>query len=308
MQQNSNADGSQDGNAADVAFVPEPVCLFATFTPEGQLAPHTIYYLSELSSCGFSLHVALSGAQRLPDKLPSTLEKAAVTFWPRPNAGLDFGAWRHLIAQGCATGARKVLLANDSVFGPFSDLAPVFRDMAASGADVWGMVQSRAVLPHLQSWFLCFENGSFHAPALQRLFRQAFDGMTRDEVVWHGELGLAIACQAACLRTAARWSDRRLPFRKTATINPMHGRWRHLLHTGQVPFVKIELLRDNPFAVHSARDCQRHLPRKNNGFNPAWIEDFLEKNPARPERLRANLKGKILYNMVEELTGGFRRP
>lgn len=285
--------------------MPDNICLFAAFVPDGVIPPHTIYYLSELKLSGFTICAAFAGIEKLSTESVSFLQSENITYHLRPNTGHDFGSWQFLIRNGCATDATRVLLANDSVFGPFRSLTPVFRHMEQGPADVWGMVASRAVTPHIQSWFVCFERNSFSSAPVRRVFGQNFTDMTRDELIWHGELGLAIACHAAGLRMEALYSDlHRRGGRLTAT-NPMHSHWRHLLDTGTVPFIKTELLRDNPYHLRSVNDWEQALP-DNSSFSPEWIRTFLRTHPRQQKSRPSNLKGRLLYNLIEQISA--RRP
>ncbi|NHN92693.1 rhamnan synthesis F family protein [Acetobacter sicerae] len=281
----------------------DAICLFASYEPTGHIPPHTAYYLSELTRCGFTVHLALSGCEDIPADTLDFCQSTTITPWIRPNSGHDFGAWKDLILWGCAEQASRILLANDSVFGPFSSLSKLFARMEQREADVWGVVESLDVLPHLQSWFVCFEHHSFHAPAIQRVLLQDFTHMTRQELIWHGEMGLAVACQTENLRTAAAWSDRESILSRTIKkTNAMHLRWRNLLQTEAVPFIKTELLRDNVSRLASVRHWKDALPEQS-VFQTSWIEEYLKQNPPRPNRPQINLKGRLFYNLAEHITG-----
>ena len=42
------------------------VCLFAHYAPDRRLSHSVVHYLDQLRRCGLSVHLALSGMQRLP--------------------------------------------------------------------------------------------------------------------------------------------------------------------------------------------------------------------------------------------------
>lgn len=226
------------------------VCLFAQYDPSGRIAPHVHRYLAHLADCGFTIHVACSGLAGLTEPDREALGRLGITAHPRANAGLDFGAWQHLLRLGCAAGADEILLANDSVFGPFHDLRPIFAAMRERAPDAWGMVASTEGVWHLQSWFVCLSAAALARPAVRRVFAQPFAEMGKPEIILHGELGLGVALQAEKLACAARFEEpRRNRLRRLARINPMHLDWAWLITTGTVPFIKVELLRDNPIRV-----------------------------------------------------------
>ena len=239
-----------------------PVCLFAQYDKSGRIAPHVLRYLTHLAESGFVLHVACSGAARLTDDDAAALRRIGATPHLRPNAGLDFGAWQDLLRAGCAEGASEILLANDSVFGPFADLRPLLAAMRARRLDAWGMVASTEGVWHLQSWFICLSARALASPAVQRVLAQPFAAMSKPEIILHGELGLGTALRAAELSCAATFEEpRRNRLRRLARVNPMHLHWAWLLTSGTMPFVKVELLRDNPIGIPWANHWPQVIAR-----------------------------------------------
>ncbi len=250
------------------------VCLFAQYDPAGRLLPHVIAYLRQLRDCGYAVHLAASGLENLDDAGAAALRSMHVAVHVRPNVGHDFGAWRDLLRSGAADGAAQVLLANDSVFGPVGQLAPLVSRMEAQGLDVWGMVESRELGWHLQSWFLNMTAEALGRLAVQRVFDQPFEAMTKPEIVVRGELALGAAFQAEGLRCGAVAPDLSsglgwwlLP------VNPMHFSWRRLLLREGVPFVKADLLRENKSNIGWADGWRGALMQV--GYPVEWIDAAL---------------------------------
>ena len=234
------------------------ICLFAHYDPRHRIRPHVLGYLTALREAGYNVVVACSGDRLPPDDDRDAVYATGASLFFRINQGLDFGAWQDLIRAGYADGAETVLLANDSVFGPFADLAPIISRMCARRLDVWGMVESLQIGWHLQSWFLHFSAAAFTAPAIRRVFSQPFDKMTKEEIINRGEVALGsaileegLSCDAVVRHVHGAWMARLLP------MNPMHINWRHLLVSRQLPFIKVGLLREN-------------------AMNIPWIEEWAE--------------------------------
>ncbi len=273
-------------------------CLFAHFDPLGRIAPHVLHYLQQLQSCGFSTHVAMSGVDRPHDDDRAALAQLGATLHPRPNRGLDFGAWQDLLSRGCADGAGTILLANDSVFGPMAPLAPIVAEMEASGPDVWGMVESREGAWHLQSWFVCLTARALATPAIARVLRQPFGEMGKAEIVLHGELGLGTAIRAEGLRWAARARPPARRLRRLVPGNPMHLDFLSVIRDDAVPFVKIELLRDNPAAVRWA-GAWRKTVAASPIFPDQWIDRHLSGgSPHVPPCPKQTLRMRLLYALI----------
>ena len=271
------------------------VCLFAHYAPDRRLSASVLHYLGQIAGCGFAVHVALSGMQLLSPEDAGMLDALGVRAYPRGNGGLDFGAWQHLIGIGCAQGADAILLANDSVFGPTAELAPIVARMEAQPVDVWGMVESHEAAWHLQSWFLWFSAKAFAAPAIVRVLAQPFERMDKAEIVLHGEIGLGAAIRAEGLAWGACLPDRRRGLRRLVAVNPMHVDWACVLRGGLVPFLKVELLRCNPARIPWLGSWPRLLAR-HGAFPEAWIRERI--GPARPDGKRATLRMRLVYVLL----------
>lgn len=248
------------------------VCLFAQYHPRRRLRPPLLHYLRSLRDCGYAVFVASSGPGAPPAADRDALAETGATLLCRANAGLDFGAWQHLIRQGCADGAERVLLANDSVFGPFGPLAPLIARMEAGGYDAWGMIESRQRGWHLQSWFIQFSGDAFRHEAVRRVFALPFASMSKDAVIAQGEIGLGAAvaglrCGAVVRHDDGNWLARRY------RINMMHLDWRHNLVALGLPFIKAELLRENPMRVPWIPAWEAVL--RGLGADPGPISDYL---------------------------------
>lgn len=276
------------------------VCLFACYVPDGNLPLHTRFYLKNLLNCGITLHIVLSGTETIHESTNNFCATHGIHAWKRPNGGLDFGAWQFLLEKGLAKDAPYILFANDSVFGPLTPLPLLLEKLAAKQRPAWGLVASRAVTPHLQSWFIGLSQAAFQSAPVQRVLHLPFKEMSRDEIIWHGELGLSVALKAANIPLHAAWSDLNAPMARFFPANPMHTHWRDMMQSGTVPFLKQEVLRDNPFRVPHLTDWRALIPAESD-FNPEWIDTYLSEHPPRPLTLHPTWKGRALYGFINQL-------
>lgn len=279
---------------------PGSICLFAAYTPNGNLPDYTKFYLKNLMLCGLDLHIILSGTTVITQETLNFCKQHGFNISCRPNGGLDFGAWQYLIAQGVTKNAPYILLANDSVFGPFSPLPPLLARLQAAQRPAWGLVASRAITPHIQSWFIGFSQATWQSPALQRVFTLPFENMSRSEIIWHGELGLSIALRETGVPLHALWSDLTSTLSKFVPVNPTHAYWRKGVRSGLVPFLKQELLRDNPCQTLKKAEWRTLIPAQS-GFNPQWITDYLKNTPPRNSTSALNRRGIMLYSTLSQL-------
>src|SRR5262245_35466952 len=171
------------------------LCLFAHFDKDAIVDDYVLHYLAALKGRSFSIVFITTSPLSADEqaKLAGLCDDVIL----RPNAGLAFGSWAlGLQRYGDAIDGR-LLVVTVRVYGPVGDLARAFTRLTAERADFYGMVESLAVAPHLQSWFLLFENHVVRSSAFRAAFAHRFENMTKDDVIKAGELGLSAALSAA---------------------------------------------------------------------------------------------------------------
>ena len=113
-------------------------------------------------------HVRVVGAARLAGIDRPT----GLTVLRRPNIGYDFGSWATAIDRyPVIAEARRVLLLNDSLVGPFATIEPLLAKFHASAADVWAVTDTAQFEYHLQSYVLGFAGQTLREPPLQAFWR-----------------------------------------------------------------------------------------------------------------------------------------
>ena len=254
----------------------ERVAFVAQWSTMAALSLSTSRLIQELQRAGYRVIVSSS----CPDPEPLTVHEAAdvrvddLTVLRRPNVGYDFGSWtaamhryEHLLA------ADKVLVVNDSLVGPFASLEPVIRNFETTTADVWGMVQSRQVRPHLQSYFRGFRYGSLEEPTMRRFWRDVRVIPDKLELIAAYEYGFTDLLQRHGYSTASYvhaddvvWGE----------LNPTIQGWERLLDAG-VPFIKRELLR-RPDLVPDGGRIRRVLTER---FG-IEVDEWWEAPPSSP--------------------------
>ena len=272
-------------------------CLFAHYDRFDQLADHVVYYLDALRGAGFAVTV-ISTAQ-LGEAERSRLASVGADLILRENSGLDFGSWSAGLAglrdaEGRLRIDGRLLLANDSVYGPIGNLSQSLERLLALPGDVHGMVESREIAPHLQIWFLIFSPAAYRNPAFDRTFAQNFAAMPKDEIIRNGEISLSINLRAVGLRIAALASD---PphggIKRLLRSNPAHFLWRPLIERDGVPFIKVELLRDNPARVFGLENWPAIVSAKAPGLFPL-INKHLLLHQSELAGLRARIKKRSI--------------
>lgn len=229
--------------------------------------PHVLIALDRYRDADIEVHVVSSGVDA-----PSTalLEDRGATLHLRTSndALRDFGAW-HLVLErlGRQTidGFERVILANDSAYFPVRDPEPFFTAMRGATEDVWAATDSfSGGRYHLQSYFLALAPTAVGVlvPELARRTRIHPDPTKLGLIQWF-EIGLSQFAASHGLRLGAFCSvadlldpsplmsppdPRPLSHLAVTVTNQTHHFWRTTL-ARQLPFLKVELLRDNPLGV-----------------------------------------------------------
>lgn len=218
-------------------------CLFVTYSPDGRFWPHTLSYCRDLKEAGHTLVLIVTTDR--PDLIsldpgPEVADALVV----RENSGFDFAAWSNALRLWPELwSASRLLFANDSVYHAPERLKALLERIAASPADAVALTVSPLIRPHFQSYFFAFGPGALACPAARDFFEGVSPLSDKDEVIRAYETRLKGTLEAGGLHVevlfkGAPWSE-----------NPTLVEWRELVAAG-FPFVKVQLLRDNPYAAN----------------------------------------------------------
>jgi hypothetical protein len=289
----------------------ESVALFVHFDKRGQVGDHVLAYVRTLYNNGFSVIFVSNSGRNRPDCL-SALKPLCRAIVIRRNVGYDFGAIRDALELfGLPRhNTQRLLIANDSVYGPLRSLEPMLARADFVKADLWGATDSWQHRYHLQSYFLLVGSKALAHPAWARFWHQVRPVSSKRWVVAHYEIGLTQKLLSAGLRCRALWpycelvdqvvseqlggepklapqDDPMMQMRLLATrrlrtaiahrapLNPTADLWRQLLQA-EFPFLKVELIRENPSGVPDVADW-RYMVANIPGADSEVIERDLKQ-------------------------------
>jgi len=175
------------------------------------------------------------------DQLLSKLKRHCDVIIIRHNEGYDFGSWKAGI-QFCKRwikNCRRLILANDSCYGPLWSLDLLFKQLDRSSADVVGLTGSTTMRHHLQSYFLAYRKRVVHTPLFWEFWEQIGCWDSKAALVQAYEVGWSHILEDAGFSMEALYLD-------GEHGNITHTHWRQLLEDMKFPFIKTELLRVNP--------------------------------------------------------------
>lgn len=244
------------------------LCLFAHYDKDDIIDDYVIFLLNQIQSLDCDI-VFVSTSEELSVKSIEKIKKFCLRIIVRKNFSYDFGSWKVALSS-CSdlSGYESLLIMNDSVYGPLSNIATIFNRMEQSHCDIWGLTDSFDPTYHLQSYFIVFKRNVVASEFFEKFWRDVYffektDKMVIVHVLEVGLTGKALRAgfrvEAFCAYTevVAHTLDcyPDYPHReliKNFHVNQSHFLWRVLIHDFHYPFLKIELLRDNPAQVADA--------------------------------------------------------
>lgn len=255
---------------------PSKFCIFSHYDSDGRLERYVIHYLDQLHKAGYEV-VLVSTSPSLSASDVDVLSRSCHTVCLRENVGYDFGSFRAGIQLLKVRGSKvdRLLVANDSVFGPFNDLQPLLRMMEREDVDLYGLTDSHDHGYHLQSYFISYSARVYESPIFDDfwssvdLISNSTDNF-KQKIVHNYEVGgsqhfiragctyaVAFSFRDVMARVFGETLDRleqSQDFNTGTTIHPhelvfnlnaSHRYWDVLLDMG-MPFIKRELLTKNP--------------------------------------------------------------
>jgi hypothetical protein len=243
------------------------MALFLHWSPDGRVSAMVRCQLAVWREQGFTV-VFISNA-KVPTADWDAVGEHASLLIQRGNVGRDFGAWRdaYPIATRYFGMPSELLLANDSVLGPVRPISPIVEAWRGAGEGVFGMTESVAPKPHLQSYLL-LATGERAVASVARHLLGFQNSRSKWWIVRTGEIalsarviaegldcgavfGYAAACRAIDPVTRRELGSR---FAEEATprhwpLNPTIHLWRPLVERLGFPYLKRDLLRAMPDAL-----------------------------------------------------------
>jgi glycosyltransferase involved in cell wall biosynthesis/FMN phosphatase YigB (HAD superfamily) len=231
-------------------YTGKDVCVFVVYASNAVIAQYKIDYLKLLKNNGFSIFLIVA-----LDNISTGFTFGELDFVEsimiRHNEGYDFAAWSSAVTNLQEVwNARMLVFANDSMFINSSTFDNAINLIRKSDFDVVGFTQSTEHQRHLQSYFLAFK----HNALMSNEFREYWTTMKcfadKRDVIQNFEVKFTEFCESIGLRWESIFQHNKLNMiNRFGTLNPLHFLWRELVSDG-FPFVKVELMRDNPKKVN----------------------------------------------------------
>ncbi|MDQ7084913.1 MAG: rhamnan synthesis F family protein [Sulfurovum sp.] len=222
----------------------------------------------------------------------------------RENIGYDFMSYQKGLQSFDYQSFDEVLLCNDSVYGPLYPLENLFTQMQESPCDFWGITDNTDMGYHIQSYFMLIKSPILKSQIFKEFWQNIEVLKSKIEIIERYEVGFSQAMinagfspsvsttfQASffqklsiflkkftpqnILKKLKSFREGRVKLIRIGKINATHYFWKALITTGNVPFIKIELLRDNPLGV-DIKEVEETIA-KHSEYDVTLITEHLER-------------------------------
>jgi len=260
-------------------------------------------YLKALKAC--VSHLVFVSTSKLNNTQQNHLYQYCDTVIARENIGYDFMSYKIGLESFCYQDFDEVLISNDSVYGPFYPMQRLFDSMNTKKCDFWGITDNTDMEYHIQSYFLLFKKSVLLSKVFQDFWRNLEILHDKDEIIQRYEVGLT----QSLLKTGftpevsthfkptniqklgivlRKFTPRKIISKinsilsgkakivRIGKINTTHYFWKELLLSGEVPFIKIELLRDNPMNIDT-HDFKKIISNVSKNYDIRQIEEHLAR-------------------------------
>lgn len=220
------------------------VIFYSHYDSQSIVDDHVIYSINHLSQ--YADIVFVSTSELLAAESLDRIRAHCRTIIIKKNEGYDFGAWKTGMdaIRGDLDQYDKLILCNDSVYGPFYPLDDFFDKMDTNQYDVFAMTQSHDIIEHNQSYFTAYGKKAFST----ELFKEFWENM----VIYDDKKSLILSHEIIFSNSLIQ-SDFNvgsyMPLHHNARLNITHFEWKNLIIEKGFPFLKVELLRDNPMRI-----------------------------------------------------------
>ena len=180
------------------------LCVFAHWDRDNIIDEYVIYYLKALREVCQTI-IFVSDSDLEPSEL-TKLDRIADYKIAQRHGEYDFGSYKRgfLLAKEKALDFDELIFANDSCYGPFFPLKPIFDKMATQKCDFWGMteweytpVQRDGIyilekdIKHIQSYFINFRPSVINSDVFANFIKNIKPLNNKYELIAQYETGLS---------------------------------------------------------------------------------------------------------------------
>lgn len=151
------------------------IAIFCFYYSEGIVHDYVKYLLKQLSIISDELIMVVNGS--IDKNSFYDIKKYISKIFVRKNSGFDGAAYKYVLSR--ITDIKiydRIILCNDSFFGPIDDFYKILKKMTNKNYDFWGLrYVDNGLIDYLESYFLVFERSVIHSGDLLEYFNDLKD-------------------------------------------------------------------------------------------------------------------------------------
>ena len=240
------------------------LCVFAHWDRDNIIDDYVIYYLKALKEvCETIIFVSDCN---LDSNETNKLDNIADFVLAQKHGEYDFGSYKRgfLFAKEKGLEFNELLLVNDSCYGPFYPLKPIFDKMGNKKCDFWGMTQNRYgitkfenkpnkpnITPHIQSYFLLLKNNIFNSSMFEIFIKNIQKENEKNEIIIKYEIGLSQLLYKNGFKSAVFINKYKY------IHNCMSEKWDKLIQKDKFPFIKTTIIKNGFFITGQVKNWEK---------------------------------------------------
>lgn len=155
------------------------ICLLAGFDKRNKIQDYVVFLIQELSKISDVYYFADG---EIPQEELAKIKPYTRYAESAPHKGYDFGSWQYLIHhigwKELST-YDEMIICNDSIYGPMTNMRDIFDYMELRGYDFWGLTENYNSQYHLDSYFMVFNNDIIKNRKFQEFWKNITPGLSR---------------------------------------------------------------------------------------------------------------------------------
>lgn len=254
------------------------VCIFAHYDRDDIVDDYVIYYLKALQKiCATIIFVSDCNLSKEEIKKIEAITDFVIA---KKHGEYEFGSYKRgfLYAKELGLEIDELLLANDSCYGPFFSLKPIFDEMSKKKCDFWGLTSNVYGIrkkndnfqvcykPHIQSYFLVLKANTLST--FEKFVQKVKKESTKEEIVINYEIGLSLTLKKAGFKSDFYFKC------YSNTYNPVDYKWDKLIVKYKFPFLKTSIPKYGlvPFGIQ--KEIENIIP---NSYPFIFIENQIKR-------------------------------
>jgi rhamnosyltransferase len=177
------------------------VCVFAHYDKDNIVDAYVYYYLKELLTVVDKLIFVTVSDIDIQDI--QRLKALNIEILKRENIGYDFYSYKLGIKQVKIENYDELIIANDSIFGPFIPMKEIFNEMLKVDNHFWGLTQSFEIEQHIQSYFMCFKKEILKSEVFERFWNEVEVLDNKENIIKNYEIGFSQMLYQELFRSAS---------------------------------------------------------------------------------------------------------